>query len=51
MMEGFDTMTMSYYATPFDGATAAEYLNAMPAMPAMDLQEHHSNLDTETYVG
>lgn len=48
MMEGFDPMTMSYYATPFDGATAAEYLNAMPAM---DLHEHHSTFDTETFVG
>lgn len=48
MMEGFDTMTMSYYATPFDGANAGEYLNAMAPM---ELQEHHSNFDTETFVG
>ena len=48
MMEGFDTTTMSYYATPFDGASGTDYLNAMPTM---DLQEHHSTFDTETFVG
>ena len=41
-------MTMSYYAAPFDGATAADYYDGMPAV---DVQEHHSNFDTETFVG
>ncbi len=50
MMEGFDTMTMSYYASPpsLNSAAAAEYLNSLPAM---DMQDQHSNFDTETFMG
>lgn len=50
MMDGFDTMTMSYYASPpsLGSAAAADYLNALPMM---DMQDHHSNFDTETFVG
>ncbi len=54
-MEGFDTMTMSYYATPLNGLQAAgigipapDYIHSLPVV---DMQEHHSNFDTETFAG
>ena len=49
IMEGFDTMTMSYYADPLslNNGTAAEYLNSISAID----MDHHSNFDTETFVG
>jgi hypothetical protein len=48
-MEGFDTMTMSYLASPLalTNMQAADYLNAIPGM---DMPEQRSNFDTETFV-
>ncbi|KAI9881255.1 MAG: hypothetical protein M1830_005541 [Pleopsidium flavum] len=49
-MEGFDTMTMSYYTSPPSPSSAAavDYLNSLPALDNQDL---HSNFDTETFMG
>jgi hypothetical protein len=48
-MEGFDTMTMSYLASPLalTNMQAADYLNSIPGM---DMPEQRSNFDTETFV-
>jgi hypothetical protein len=48
-MEGFDTMTMSYLASPLslNSMQNNDYLNAMPPM---DMQEQRSSYDVETFV-
>jgi hypothetical protein len=48
-MEGFDTMTMSYLASPLSlgNIQGTDYLNALPPM---DLPDQRSNFDTETFV-
>lgn len=49
-MDGFDTMTMSYLASPLslNNMQNADYLNAMPTMDMQ--QDQHSNFDTDTFV-
>ncbi|KAJ5099105.1 p53-like transcription factor DNA-binding [Penicillium argentinense] len=48
-MEGFDTMAMPpYLASPLSlGNLQGDYLNAMPGL---DLPDHRSNFDSETFV-
>lgn len=48
-MEGFDTMTMSYLASPLSlgNMQGTEYLSAMSAM---ELPDQRSNFDSETFV-
>ncbi|CAL5868814.1 uncharacterized protein PFLUO_LOCUS3041 [Penicillium psychrofluorescens] len=49
-MEGFDTMAMPpYLASPLSlgNLQGTDYLNAMPGL---DLPDHRSNFDTETFV-
>jgi hypothetical protein len=48
-MEGFDTMTMNYLASPLSlgNMPGADYLNAMNPM---EMGDQHSNFDAETFV-
>ncbi|KAJ5628342.1 hypothetical protein N7490_010570 [Penicillium lividum] len=47
-MEGFDTMAMPYLGSPLSlGNLQGDYLNAMPGL---DLPDHRSNFDSETFV-
>lgn len=49
-MEGFDTMAMPpYLASPLSlgNLQGSDYLNAMPGL---DLPDHRSNFDSETFV-
>lgn len=48
-MEGFDTMAMPpYLASPLSlGNLQGDYLNAMPGL---DMTDHRSNFDSETFV-
>lgn len=48
-MEGFDTMAMPpYLASPLSlGNLQGDYLNAMPGL---DLPDHRSTFDSETFV-
>ncbi|KAH0558517.1 hypothetical protein GP486_004825 [Trichoglossum hirsutum] len=50
-MEGFDTLTMSYLASPLTltSATTSDPMSAM--MPMGDVPDHSSNYDNETFVG
>jgi hypothetical protein len=48
-MEGFDTITMSYLASPISripNMQTAEYLS----MPQLEVPEQPANFDTETFV-
>ncbi|CAG8918063.1 unnamed protein product [Penicillium salamii] len=48
-MEGFDTMAAPYLASPLSlgNLQGADYLNAMSSL---DMPDHRSNFDTETFV-
>jgi hypothetical protein len=48
-MEGFDTMTMSYLASPLalGNMQNTDYLNPVPGM---DIPEQRPPFDTETFV-
>ncbi|PYH99544.1 PhoG like DNA-binding family protein [Aspergillus ellipticus CBS 707.79] len=48
-MEGFDTMTMPYLASPLSlgNIQGPDYLNSMPGM---DIPDQRSNFDSETFV-
>lgn len=48
-MEGFDTMAAPYLASPLSlgNLQGADYLNAMSGL---DMPDHRSNFDTETFV-
>ena len=49
-MEGFDTLTMSYLASPLTlTSTTSDPMSAM--MPMGDIPDHSSNYDNETFVG
>lgn len=48
-MDGFDTMAMPYLASPLSlgNLQGTDYLSAIPGM---DIPDHHSNFDSETFV-
>lgn len=48
-MDTFDTMAMPYLASPLSlgNMQGTDYLNAMPSM---DIPDHRSNFDSETFV-
>ena len=49
-MEGFDTMTMSYLASPLSMSNLpqVDYMSAMPG--GMDMQDQQSNYDSDTFL-
>lgn len=49
-MDGFDTITMSYLATPMSLSHVTQDALHVP-LNMLDNLEHHSNYDAETFAG
>ena len=48
-MEGFDTMTMSYLASPMS-LNSMQQTDYLGGIPGMDIHDQASNFDSETFI-